>query len=489
MRASSFLSKSLFMRGRQCLKSLYLHKYHPDLRDEITPAQEAIFQTGHTVGRYAQNLFPGGVEIPYEGLSITQQLRQTAYAIQAGGRTLYEAAFQFNGVFVKVDILHRGEQGWELYEVKASGELKPEHVDDVAIQCYVVAGAGLPLTKASLVYINKEYVRRGDIDVAELFVVEDLTGTVSEIQDLIPDRINQMREMLRGEMPSIDIGPQCSDPYDCDFRGQCWKDIPEESIFSIRGRLPNRFELYREGIVQLQDIPRDILSASQLIQVEGTLEKKNVINREGLREFLSTLWFPLCFLDFETTYMMPIPLFDETRPYQQVPFQYSLHLSERENGELLHYEFLADPGTDPRRDLLESLLERIPDNACILCYNMAFEKGRLSDCKTWFPEHAEKIDTFIENIQDLMVPFRKKDVYQWQMNGSYSIKNVLPALIPEMSYEGMAINSGDMASSAWFAMAEMNDPEEREKKRRALLEYCKLDTLAMVKILEKLRTL
>jgi hypothetical protein len=253
------------------------------------------------------------------------------------------------------------------------------------------------------------------------------------------------------------------------------------------GNGPNKFDLYRQGIVHLKDVPKDILPRNQRIQLEATLEKKNITNKDAIKDFLDTLWYPLCFLDFETTYMVPIPMFDGTKPYQQVPFQYSLYYLENENAELKHYEYLAPANADPRKQLIEKLLGEIPENACVLAYNKSFEIGVLNDLKKWFPENTGQIDNIIDNMRDLMIPFQKKDVYRWEMEGSHSLKGVLPVIVPELTYEGMEVSEGAMASNAWLSTWELDDSEEIQKTRNALLEYCKLDTLAMVEILKKLR--
>ena len=485
---STYLSKSLFIRGLQCHKSLYLHKYHPDLKDKISEEQEALFQSGVNVGIYAQKLFTGGVEIPFDDVSLSKQIQRTMIEIENGAKVIYEAAFSYDNVFVKVDILRKTDIGWEIYEVKGSTGVKDVYYDDVSIQYYVLKGSGLSVSKAFLVHINNQYVRQGEIEVDKLFTIQDLSNDVIEKQKSIKHEIDKMRKMLKSQEPNIDIGEHCTDPYDCDFCGYCWKHIPEDSVFSLKGIGPNKFDLYRQGIIRLEDIPRDILPQSQRIQLEGTLYKKNITNKVAVKEFLETLWFPICFLDFETTFMVPIPLYDETRPYQQVPFQYSLHYLEKENAELQHYEYLAFAHVDPRKELLENLLSKIPKDACVLVYNKTFEIGVLNDLAKWFPEYSDQIGNIIQNIRDLMIPFRRKDIYCWEMEGSYSIKNVLPALVPKLSYNDMEISDGGMASNAWLSMWEIENLEETEKIRKALLEYCKLDTLAMVRIIEKFKT-
>lgn len=480
-----FLSKSLFIRGLQCHKSLYLHKYHPELRDEISEEQEALFQTGFDVGKYAQKLFPNGIEIPYDETSHVAQLEMTQAEIEKGTKTIYEATFSHDDIFVKVDILHKDQEGWKNFEVKSSTEIKDVYLDDAAIQHYVLNGSGLPISKVFLVHINNKYIRNGEIDPKSLFTVSDITEFVKQRQPYIVENILKLKEMLGDDMRDIDIGEHCGKPYPCDFQGYCRQHIPENSVFDLRKKGVNKYRLYRQGIIEMKDIPLDILNKSQRLQVEAFLNKADKIDKIAIQTFIDKLFYPLCFLDFETFYTA-IPLFDGTRPYQQVPFQYSLHIQENEATELKHFEYLAEPRKDPRRELLIKLIESIPMKSCIITYT-DFEAERLHDLAEWFPKYKDRIESLIKNIRDLSLPFQKMDYYHWQMNGSYSLKEVLPVLVPEMSYKGMAISNGGMAMDAYFAMSRSSDQGEIESIRRNILEYCKLDTLAMVRILERLQ--
>ena len=484
---NTYLSKSLFLRGLQCYKSLYLDRRRPELRGEISYAQEKLFERGKEVGTYAQMLFPCGIIIPYEETPVSEQIIRTTDEIKKGTLTLYEPAFTYNNVFVKVDILHKGKKGWEIYEVKMATEIKDIYIYDVAVQHYVLKGAGLPVSKVNLVYINNQYVRNGDIEVAKLFIIKDIAELVEEKEGYVVKEIESMREVLKeDDIPNIDIGRHCHDPYDCDFIGFCWQHIHEDSVFELKGRGANGYELYKQGIIHLKDVPQELLSNNQKIQVKCTLEKKDFINQKKVKEFLDSVWYPLCFLDFETFYSA-IPPLDGTRPYQQIPYQYSLYCKDNADAELRYYEYLSQPGIDPRKELIEKLLKEIPENACAVVYNKSFEIGVLKSLGGWFPEYKEKIDNIINNIRDLMSPFQKKDIYFWQMRGSYSIKAALPLLVPELSYEDMDIKDGEMAMNAYFTMAESKDPSEIEKIRKALLEYCKLDTFGMVKMVERMR--
>lgn len=478
------------MSGLQCQKALWLHKYRLELKDDVSESQQAVFDAGTDVGILAQQLFPGGVLVPYEGLTHAQQSAMTRAALRAGASTIYEATFGHDHIFVKVDILNKGPQGWELYEVKASTDLKEHYLDDIALQVHVLNGAGIPLTKACLVHVNNQYVRDGEIDVHQLFALLDVTEVVKEKQATVRENIETLRSMLRSDMPEIDIGPYCEDPYACPFCGHCWAHVPEDSVFELRGQgRPDPFELYRQGIVKITDVPDDDLGWRQQMQRDGLLYQKDYVDISAIREFLKSLWYPLCFLDFETTYMVPVPMYNGTRPYQQVPFQYSLHVWADPGAELQHFEFLADGRVNPQQELLNRLLDDLPAGACVLAWNKTFEQQRLQELSDAFPDKREAIESILANMRDLMAPFRAKHIYLWQFNGSYSIKAVLPAMVGGMSYENLTINNGEMASTAWLQMILATDTEVRERIRRQLLEYCRLDSYGMVRILEEMQNI
>lgn len=488
--ANTYLSKSLFIRGLQCPKSLYLHKFHPELKDAISDAQEALFQSGFEVGDYAKRLFPGGTEIVYKKNNYDEQVELTRSDIEKGTTTIYEAAFSYDNIFIKADILHKGKAGWELYEVKSSSDVHEHHINDVSLQHYVITNSGLPVSKAYVVHVNNDYIRDGEIEVEKLFAVSDVTEKVLEKQDYVEDEINKMRTtLLKEEIPDIDIGEHCSKPYECNFGGHCWRHIPKEyPVFDLCGNGASTYDLYRQGILYLKDIPLDILPYGQRTQVEMFIKKGSIIDKAKIKEFLDTLWYPIYFLDFETLFMVPIPLFNNTHPYEKMAFQYSLHYIE-EGSELKHHEFLPSNGNDPREQLINKLMKEIPDKACVIAWNKTFEEGRLKEFKKWFPEYSEKIDLIISNMRDPMPLFRSKDIYYWQMNGSYSLKNVLPVLVSEMSYTDLEVSNGGMAANAYLEMIQTEDTIKREQIRQSLLKYCKLDTLAMVKILERLKAL
>ena len=487
------LSKSSFLKGLQCAKGLYLYKHHYDWADPISDSQQAIFRTGHDVGKLAQSLFPGGVDasLPFgDRAGSDEQVRLTSQLIDSGQKVIYEAAFLFDEVLVIADIMVRRGNKWKLYEVKSSTSVKDVYFPDAAVQYYVISKCGLDVADVSVVYINNKYTRQGELDVSQLFSIQSVRSEVLEMQYAVEEDIKRFKKLLaQKEIPKMDIGPYCNDPYPCSFMGHCWKDVPANSVFDIGGmQAKKKFAMYNEGIVRLEDIPLDYpLNASQYLQVDSYRERSTHIDRKAVREFLDSLSYPLYFLDFETI-SPAVPLFDNSHPYQQIPFQYSLHYIESPGSETEHYEFLADASGDPRIPFIESLLRDVGKKGDILVYNQAFECTRLKELARDFPEYSKRINNVLSRITDLMVPFKQKHYYTHEMNGSYSIKSVLPALVPEMSYSELEIGEGGTASRAFEGLYFEEDPARVNEVRRQLLEYCGTDTLAMVKIFEVLGT-
>lgn len=480
------LSKSLYLKGLRCYKSLYLNKYHPELRDDPHRALRTRKRNNEKVSHFARQLFPGGVKIPAGEKTYSDAPGRTVEEIRNGATTLYDSAFMHEGIIVSVDILHWGRKGWEIFEVKDAARVKDLYIEDVAIQYFVLRGSLLPVAKARVIYINRDYVRNGRINARDLFTIRDITEEVQKRQAFVASETERQKRILEGPLPDGDIGRHCESLEDCGFKRYCWRHIPEDSVFSLRGKGVDKLALYRRGIVHLKDVPIGEMPRNQKLQAIATLKRKNFINREGVKDFLESIWYPVCFLDFET-FMDPIPPFPGTLPYQQIPFQFSLHYREDEKADIDHHQFLAQPSTDPRKTVALKLLDEIPDQACVLVYGRSFEKEILRNMESWFPRLGEKIKTVIGNIVDLAVPFRRRDVYFWEMRGSTSIKAVLKALEPDLGYEGMEISDGCAAMEAYYAMCLSEDRREIEGLRSALLAYCRLDTLAMVKILDKLR--
>ena len=488
------LSKSQYLKYLQCPKFFWLYKNDRSRLSFPSEWQQQIFDSGTRVGEVARGLFPGGEKIPFDIGDFSGMASRTQELIASGSRTIYEASFLFDDLFVAVDILHKHGSFWNLYEVKSSTGLKNTYIDDAAVQAYVLENSGIRLTSVNIVYINNRYVRGEEPDLKTLFTIIDVTEKAKLRAIDIPRRIGEMKNLLTGPEPERPIGRHCLSPYECDAKNYCWNilaGIPEKSVFTLTGaRQERKFKLYESGIVHLADVPPEDCSPAQKLQVLGNLH----IEPEPIGEFLSELEYPITHLDFES-YQEAIPEFPGLRPFEQIPFQYSLHIEEygsRNDAPSVpfHREFIAPIGSDPRRELAEHLLADIPPAGSILAYSMKFEKGVIGKLAEAFPDLRRRLLALNGRIRDLMLPFRNRWYYHPAQNGSYSIKKVLPALVPEMAEayaELPGVNNGGEASSAWAALSMVNNSEERENIRHGLLEYCKLDTLAMVKILEVLR--
>lgn len=442
------LSKSTFMRGCQCTKSLWLHKFKPELKDELEEAQSAIFQQGTDVGMLARQLFPGGVDAsPATPFEYQQSVADTARYISDGETVIYEAAFQYDGVLAAIDILVKKKNKWYAYEVKGSTKVKDVFVQDAALQYFVITHAGLALEDICLVHLNNTYIRNGELDMECLFSKPSIKKEILVLQTFIAKKLAELKIVsLLKQMPAIAIGPHCSNPYTCDFTGFCYKDIEYEDP--------------------------DYGKAS--------------IDRPALQQFVKSLKYPLHFLDFET-YMTAVPAYDGHWSYRQIVFQYSLHIQKKAGAAIEHAYYLAEHVGTPMETLLKQLLKDIGNSGSVIVYNQGFENTRLNELKRQYPAYSKKIESLQNRMIDLMVPFRKKQYYTPAMQGRYSIKNVLPALVPELGYEGLEISNGTDASTAFYNLQHETDPVAIEAIWKQLLEYCKMDTWGMVKVLEKLR--
>ena len=499
------LSKSRYTLFRQCLKALWMRVHKPELA-VVDPSVEARFASGNEVGDLAMGLFGDFVEVTAhtEGglLDLGTMLQKTMQCIADGAENIAEASFSFDGNYCAVDILHKEGHGYAIYEVKSSShsdseEVKAKDVEkyawDIAYQKWVLTQCGVNVTGTYLVRLNKDYRRHGDLDIQELFVITDMSEFVETEYPKVPGNVAIAKRMLEKPEPEREIGSYCKKPYECAFWQYCSRHLPapEQSVFGLyRMSFATALKHYRNGIETLEQATEIKLTAMQQLQLSASLSHKTYVNKQGIRQFLKKLSYPLYFLDFETM-QSALPKYEGTKPYQQITFQYSLHWIEEEGGKLHHTAFLAEPGGDPRRALAEQICKDIPLDVCTTAYNKNFECSRLNELADAYPDLAYHLRNISEHIVDLIDPFRAGDYYVPAMNGSFSIKKVLPALFPNdpsLDYHnltGGVQNGGDAMDI--FPKMEFMSPEDRAHYRQALLEYCGLDTYAMVKVWEKLR--
>lgn len=460
--------------------------------DQLSDMQKAIFKRGTDVGILAQKLFPDGIDAsPKSKFEYDKAVKHTTELLAKKQKVIYEASFNFSDVLSVADIVVNEKTGLKVFEVKSSTSISETYIRDAALQYWVISNCGYKIKDFSIAYINNKYVRKDKLDLNELFITESVLKLILPLQKWVGENVSRFKNVLSKKViPKIDIGEHCYDPYTCGFYEYCRKHIPENSIFDISGiHLTKKYDLYRNGIIKLEDVPADAdISKKARLQLDVYKSKKDLIDKKVIKEFLSDLNYPIYFMDFET-FQPAVPMFDYSKPYMQIPFQYSLHYKKNKKSKIEHFEFLAETGNDPRIKFIENLLRDTKGEGDILTYNKSFEILRLKEIVEAFPKYKKEIEERISRVKDLMLPFQKKYYYTHKMQGSYSIKYVLPALIQELSYKELEINEGGLASVAFESLYYETDMFIVEGIRKNLLEYCKMDTFAMVRILEILESL
>ena len=485
------LSKSLYCNAIQCNKMLWLSKNCPEEQEEVS--NESVLDNGTEVGIVAKDLFGPSIDIEFNN-NLNIMIEDTKKALEQDKIVITEASFNYNNNFCSVDLLKKDNNNYEIYEVKSSTEVKDIYLDDISYQYYVLSNLKLNVTKASIVYINSDYIKKEKLELDKLFIIKDVTNIALSKQEEVKEKIKEINiYMKQTSIPKFDIGIQCVTPYQCPFFKFCTKHLPIPNIFNIRGMSnKNKFKLYKEDNYEYNKLLNIDINWKYKEQIEFELyNKEPKINKQNIKEFLDTLSYPLYFLDFET-YQQSIPEYSGIKPYEQIPFQYSLHYIESKNGKLKHKEFLSKPNIDPRRSLAESLVKDIPENVCIIAYNMMFEKMVIRNLANTYEDLSNHLMNIYNNMKDLMIPFKNRDYYTKDMQGSYSIKYVLPALFPNdpsLDYHNLeGVHNGSEAMSTFSNLGNL-EIKEQEKVRHNLLEYCKLDTYAMVKIWQKLQSI
>ena len=539
-------SKSAYLIYKQCPRYFWYYINNresipePDLRTKFN------FRLGHIIGDIAKKYFPEGIEVGYEG-DFDQNLKRTQLLLEKRF-PLYEAGLLFKDdyydVYSRADVLFPSEfaqnsnilevqeykesglkeKCWDIIEVKSSTGVKDVNLFDVAFQKYCYKNAGLNIKNCFIMYINNQYIRDESIDVKELFTISDVTDAVSKIVPHIKNDLRQMLKVASNEnfiydeiQPEDMVGKFCDSPFNCPLKTKCWEKVSSKSIFNLYA-ITNKTisRLYARNIKFIDQIPEEFegMSDKQKIQIGCVKNSDHHINREELRNYLKKIKYPLYFLDFET-FSSPVPLICGTRPYQNIPFQFSLHILKNPDGTPTHRSFLSSGDYDPRNELLENLRrefgfgEGVSFGGSVIVYNESFERAILRDLAAHSPEHASWIYMIMANIVDLYEPFKNFHYYNRLQNGSASVKKVLPALTGK-SYSNLAITNGDTASISFleksrlwkdfiksgffnvsenFIQDELDEEEEIKKIRGNLEQYCKLDTEGMLSILKELDSL
>ena len=482
------LSKSKYISGLQCLKLLWVSINDAAKLPAYDAVTQHVFDQGHMIGELAQQLYSGGIRLEQE--NIGANLKETTASLKLR-KPLFEAGFSGNRLYCRVDVLNpSGGEAWDIIEVKSTNDVKDEQLYDVAFQRHCSQLNGVKINRCHIMHLNREYIKQGDVDPRQLFVTEDVTDRLAEFSDGMETSIAEMLAVIDSdECPETAIGRHCNDPYSCLLKEECWKHLPEHHVMTLYSGKKLGEELIAQGILDISNIPEEIkLNDKQRIQKDCVICGQPHIDTDEIKSFLKSLKYPLYFMDFET-FATAVPIYDGTSPYQNIPFQFSLHVITKPGAMVEHYEFLAEGKDDPRPAFLSQLKQDIGPKGSILVYYAAFENSRLKELAVAFPEYQEWVEGVTERIVDLNVPFMDFSYYHPQQLGSISLKHVLPVLT-DLTYDGMEIGEGTMASLKFMEAAFGNISDvERQKIRIDLLTYCGQDTGGMVEILKKLQEL
>src|SRR5262245_5593502 len=481
------LSKSRVMAGLQCHKRLWLTVHEPTA-PELRPdgATQALFDDGLHVGQVARTHVPGGALIDVPHYAVAERVAATRAALDRGERVIYEAAFREEPVFVAVDILERTPAGLGIVEVKSTTKVKEQHLPDVALQAHVLARCGAEAARMEVMHLNRACAYP---DLSNLFARADVTAPARERIESVARSIQEQAIMLAGPCPQVPVGDHCYSPYECPFTSRCWPSLPPHHVSTLYSAGRRALLLEEQGYATIHDLPDDVPLRAVQERQRRAVQSGRVVVEPGLTAVLRDLPEPLAFLDFETV-ALPIPVWNGCHPYDPVPVQFSCHV-EGGHGRSTHHEWLAEGSGDPRPALAERVIRACDSARAVVTYNAAFERGCLTRMADALPAQADRLRRIAERLVDLL-PIVRNHVYHPDFGGSFSLKSVLPALVPELRYDALPIRDGETASleleRLLFRGTELT-VEALAELRANLLHYCQLDTLGLVKLLDRLRRL
>ncbi|GJL54098.1 MAG: hypothetical protein NPIRA02_12300 [Nitrospirales bacterium] len=471
------LSKSRFLSGLQCAKRLYYEVHTPELAAAVDPERQAIMNMGIEIGEYARRWFPDGILVQETYRQTHAALRTTMELVKDPETSvIFEAAFEWQGTLVRVDMLERIEDdAWRLIEVKSTAKVKPIHIQDVAVQAEVLCGAGIRIARVGLMHLNTRYVYEGGpIDVEALFVIEDLTEQVQQHSSRVREQLEHMRHMLRAPFPpAIEPDGHCHSPYVCPFWPHCTQDKPDRWIYQLPGSRHTFKELEGQGVETIDEIP----AGFQLTVLQQRMKDNVEWMSPEFSTVMQSVVYPVHHVDFEM-FMPAIPPYPGTRPYRPIPIQWSNHI-EHQDGRIQHDTYLCTEPKDPREEIARSIIATVGETGTICVYSEN-ERHILLSLAEAFPQLKGELLKIVERLWDLFAVIQQH-YYHPDFRGSLSIKSVLPALVPHMAYQDLAIHNGAMASVVYRKMVlDELDLIERARMASDLREYCARDTMGML---------
>lgn len=484
------ISKHRFASGSRCSRLLWLEAHEPDAPELGAQIPTVLLEQGRRCGALARRHWPNGVLVGDGRIAVfdlERAARDTRALIDAGASVLFEAAFVTDHAVAVVDVLERLPDGWRLVEVKQTTECREEHVVDVAFQLHVLRACGLEVRQTAVMHLDRE-CRFPDLD--GLFVTQDVTEAAQQRAADIESATLAMATVLAEPIPDVHIDVSCVSPEPCSFKPRCWSGQPEHHVSTLyKLKKKDAFAHHHAGRQLVVDLelppltPKASATARiQWRQQEALQRSARIVERDALARVLSVLAYPIAMLDFETV-QMAIPVWEGCTPHAQIPVQFSCHTIASPGAEPLHREWVARGSADPRPRIVEALIAACGAAATVMAYHSPFELSCLKRLAEWAPHRAAELLAIHDRVVDLL-PIVRDNVYDPAFGGSFSIKKVLPALVPHLSYAGLSIAKGDVAAAElWRVMFDetMTD-SEREYVSDALLEYCRRDTEAMVEL-------
>ena len=483
------ISKSKYLIGLKCLKYLWIVFNEKERIPKPDISTQHKFDEGYMIDEIAKSLFPDGIAIEKD--DFLTNIRETRKYLSLR-KPLFEAGFEFNNLYARADILLPvNKDEWDFVEIKSSTKVKDIHKVDVAFQKYCYQKAGLKIRNCFLMYVNNNYVKKGRLNPEEMLIKENITEDLNEFYDNIAGDVNNFLRIINKKIcPEIKINIRCKKPYLCPLKEECWSFVPEDSVFTLYNSKKS-FEYYNQGFLKISDLPEIYkLSDIQKIQRECLIDNRTNIEKKGISEFLNNLEYPLYLLDFET-YSSAVPYYDNSRPYQKLCFQFSLHIFKSLYTKPKHYSFLGRGKKDPRIKLIKKMKRRLGNKGSIIVYNDIFEKSRLKELGNDFPENKDWVDSILKRIVDLIQPFRAFHYYNPVQHGTCSLKDVLPAITGK-NYKDLEIQDGKSASLQYLFLVHGKrygikyNIFKKWKIRKNLKLYCGRDTEAMIWILREL---
>jgi len=480
------LSKSRVLAGLQCHKLLWWTVHEPGA-PELEPdiATQGVMDRGTRVGELARSYVPGGVliDLPYN--AYPERFARTDELLHGGAPAVYEASFNADGVYTAVDILKREERGFRLIEVKSTTSVKEQHIPDVAVQTHVLRQNGLEIIGAEVMHLNRECAHP---DLSNLFVRSDVSDAVHAAERNVPAWIAEQLNVLQSSLPDVTTGPHCTTPYVCPFMARCWPSLPPHHVSTLyRLRQQRALELDEQGYRIIDDLPDDVPLGAIADRQRRAIREGRIIVEPTLARSLDVFVPPIAFIDFETV-CLAVPVWNGCRPYDNVPVQFSCHVQDTD-GSVAHHEWLTEGPEDPRPQLAAALIHACASARTVVAYNTVFERKRIEEIAAAFPAFAPQLLSIAARLLDLL-PIVRNHVYHPQFDGGFSLKKVLPALVPELSYDGLPIADGGTASielERLMFSGDGLDAEATKQLRSDLLRYCHQDTWGLVKLLEFLR--